>query len=285
MKRVLLVGNRSVLGQAVRNILGNAGWGVTTAGRRGADVFLDLAKEYQKPPLFGGHDAVIFVAADFGGEEAQDLDRAERVNALGALHVCRWATEIGARHVVIVSSIFTTFNFEDAYFGAYSLSKRHGEELAQLYCRDVSLPLSILRPSQIYNDDGACRKHQGFFYHAIDCAAEGKDIEIFGTHDARRNFIHLDDVAEIVARVVANRLAGVFDCPYPSNITMSLLATTAQSVYGCGGKIRFLKNRPNITDIPERSGEQLFQALDFQPRIGLEDGIRRIKNYEEGLHK
>jgi nucleoside-diphosphate-sugar epimerase len=285
MKRALLVGNRSVLGQAVHSSLGKAGWAVTTAGRSGADVFLDLSNEYQKPPSLGEHDAVIFVAADFGGKQAQDLNRAEKVNALGALHACRWATEISARHVIVVSSISATYNFNDSYFGAYALTKRHGEELAQIYCRDTSLPLTIVRSSQIYNDDGSCRKHQAFFYHVLDRAAEGRDIEIFGTHDARRNFIHLDDVAEIIVRIVINHLVGVFDCPYPSSITISELAATAQSVYGRGGEVRFLTNKPNISDIPEKSGEMLFQSLDFYPRIGLEDGIRRIKNYQEGLRK
>ena len=283
MKRVLLVGNRSVVGQAVCKSFQNKGWAVTKAGRKGADVFLDLAQEYNIPPQVGIHDTIVFVAADFGGEDGGDLDRAERVNALGALHACRWATEIGARHVVVVSSIFATYHSADPYFGAYALTKRHGEELAHFYCSTVSLPLTILRPTQIYNDDGSCRKHQGFFYTVIDRAAEGKDIEIFGTHDAKRNYIHLADVSEIIVRVVSSRLEGIFDCSSPSDTAVSELATIAQSVYGRGGQIRFLTSRPNLADLPDRSGESLFQALDFRPCIRLEDGIRRIKEYREVL--
>jgi nucleoside-diphosphate-sugar epimerase len=283
MKRVLLVGNRSVVGQAVCKSFEKKGWVVTKAGRSGADVFLDLAQEYKIPPQIGIHDTVVFVAADFGGEDAGDLDRAERVNALGVLHACRWATEIGARHVVVVSSMSATYNSGDPYFGAYALTKRHGEELAHLYCNTVSLPLTILRPTQIYNDDESCRKHQGFFYTLIDHAAEGKDIEIFGTHDAKRNYIHLADVSEIILRVVSFHLEGIFDCPSPSDTAVSQLAKIAQSVYGRGGQIRFLSNRPDLPDLPERSGESLFQALDFRPCISLEDGIRRIKEYREGL--
>jgi nucleoside-diphosphate-sugar epimerase len=278
MSSLLIVGNRSKLGRAVGDRLRIEGWTVTTAGRTGADIYLDLSSAYQNPPALNTHDVVLLTAADFAGDHAEDLDRAQRVNALGALNVCRWASQLNAGHMVMVSSLSATYNRSDHYFGAYALTKRHGEELAQLYCNQVCLPLAIIRPTQIYNDDDALRKHQKLFYHIIDCAARGKDISIFGTHDARRNFIHLSDVAEIIARVILYRLVGIYDCPYPNSVTISQLAAIAQSVFGRGGQIRFLPNKDNLVDLPHKSGESLFKALNFQPTISLEDGIRRIKS-------
>ncbi len=277
MKRALLIGNHSTVGQAIAKLLEDLGWSVTTAGRNEADFFLDLGQPYCQPRGLESQDSVLLVAADFGGPSGADLERAEQVNAIGALNACRLASSIQANHAVIISTISATYSLGDPYYGAYSLSKRHGEELARLYCRNVDLPLAILRPTQIFSNDGACRRHQAFFYTAIDQAAAGKDVTVFGTHDARRNFLHLDDLAEIVVRVMEQRLNGDFDCPHPDSATLSEVAQTALSVFGRGGQVRFLSDHTDAPDVPECSGEELFRAVGFRPRISLLEGIRRIK--------
>lgn len=281
MMRAFLVGNRSVLGMLLSQRFENAGWFVTKAGRHGADYTFDLAAPYQSPNCISRHDALVHVAADFGGPTPDDLDRAARVNGLGALNVCRMASDLGAKIVVLISSISSTYKPGDAYFGSYALTKRHGEEMAQLYCQDTGMRLAILRPSQIYNDDNTCRKHQDLFYKFIDSACQGEDIVIYGSNDAIRNYIHINDVAEIVALIVEKNVTGVFDCPHPDNVRLSELAQVAQAVFSQGGQVKFLPEKPNIADLPMRSGDQIFRTVNYHPRISLVEGIQRIKSYRE----
>ena len=281
MSRVLVVGNRSVVGRAVGRFLEDAGFPVTWAGRTGAEVMFDLGAPFELPPGLAGIEAVVMVAGDFGGPTGEALDRAEKVNALGALNVCRLAEGIGARHVTLVSSISAAYRPGDPYFGSYALTKRHGEELAGLFCDQMRLPLAVLRPTQLYDDASAGRRHQGLLYAVIDRAEIGEPIEFFGSYDARRNFLHVDDFAEIVARTVARGLEGVYDCPHPVSVRLSDLARTALAVFGRGGEVRFLPDREDLPDVPEVSGDILYDAVGYRPVIDLAEGISRIKRYRE----
>jgi nucleoside-diphosphate-sugar epimerase len=281
MRRVLIIGHRSMVGRAVGQCLGEAGFAVTWAGRSGAEVQFDLGAAFAVPAGTSGIDSVVMVAGDFGGTSGEDLDRAARVNALGALNACRVAHAIGARHVTLVSSISATYRPGQPYFGAYSLTKRHGEELAGQFCDQVRLPLAVLRPSQLYDDAGAGRRHQGLLYAVIDRAEAGGTIEFFGLHDARRNYLHVDDFAEIVVRGVAGQLQGVYDCPYPESVRLSDLGRAALAVFERGGEIRFLPDRPAVPDVPSVSGEALYGAVGYRPTIDIAEGIRRIKRHRE----
>jgi nucleoside-diphosphate-sugar epimerase len=45
-----------------------------------------------------------------------------------------------------------------------------------------------------------------FFYDLIDKAGRGEDIYLYGSHDPKRNYIHIDDVTRVLAEVVKRRL-------------------------------------------------------------------------------
>lgn len=252
------------------------------AGRKNADFLLDVASPNAMLPEGLRFDVVIHVAADFGGKSDDDWIRAESVNALGALNACRLARQVAAGHLLLVSTISACYEPQHAYYGIYSLSKRHGDELAELYCRESRLPLTILRPSQVYDADSKCRKHQPFFYAMMDKAEQGEDIDIFGSHDALRNFLFLGDLAEIVAGTLQNKVQGVFTCPAPSSVRLSEIAAIARQVFGRGGCTRFRHDKPDIADIPALDGQQdLYAAIHYTPATSLAEGILKIKQARE----
>ncbi len=105
----------------------------------------------------------------------------------------------------------------------YSLSKKHSEELAIYYCKKNNIPLTILRPSQIYDEKGEFRKHQPLLYLMVDSAQQGKDIYIYGSNDALRNYIHVKDLVEVIARTIATGTTGVYSCINPNDIRLVIL--------------------------------------------------------------
>jgi len=156
---------------------------VITAGRQNCDIRLDLNAP-EAIDLPGDLDVVINTAASFGGAGFDDFVRAESVNGLGVLRLCDACVRARTRHLVLISSIFAGLDQSSGYYSIYALSKRHGDELAQLFCSNARLPLAILRPSQFYGDGDAQRKHQPFLSSIVDKAAAGEEIQIYGTHDA-----------------------------------------------------------------------------------------------------
>ncbi|MBY0263838.1 MAG: NAD(P)-dependent oxidoreductase, partial [Holosporales bacterium] len=222
-------------------------------------------------------------ASDFGGKTESDFIRCELVNSVGVLKSCQLATQVKAKHFIFLSSLFASYNFQNSSYGIYGLSKRHAEEVAQLFCHEFDLFLTILRPPQLYDEASKLRKHQAMFFYIIDQAEKGQDIFIYGSHDPRRNFLHVFDLAEICARVLKNRHHGLFLCPHPETVTLGQVATIAFSIFGRGGSVKFQKEKPDLKDLPQVSDFELYKKIDFYPQITLSHGIKKIKFFREAL--
>ena len=73
----------------------------------------------------------------------------------------------------------------------------------------VKAPLAILRPSLLY---GAADPHNGYGPNRFRRLANtGEDIVLFGDGEERRDHVSIDDVAELVARVLKHRSRGILN--------------------------------------------------------------------------
>lgn len=230
MKRIVVTGGTSALAQYLVPRLSEE-YSVLSIGRKNCDLCFDLLENLDSFEIPKGTDVVVHTAASFGGSTDEEIIETEAVNALGTLKLCIAAHKAKVKHLVVVSSICATFNKDSAYYNIYSISKKHSEELAAYFCNDKKLPLTILRPSQIYDANGSFRKHQPLLYMMVDNAEAGKDISIFGTNDAMRNYIHVEDVCEIIYRVIKKHCLGIYPCLNPENIKLSDMARAAFSAF------------------------------------------------------
>jgi UDP-glucose 4-epimerase len=272
--KILLAGGHSSLAQALRPVLASFAE-VLTAGRSGCDLELDLSWPAERFSLPARLDAVIHLAAHFGGPDFDAMLAAEEVNALGALKLAHACTRAGVGHLTQVSSIFAGLDEGSSFFSSYALSKRHAEELTRLYCRSVGLSLAILRPAQLYGEGESFRRHQPFLYALMDRAQRGDDIVLYGSNDALRNLIHVDDLAEVIARVVRQRIEGRYVCASQSNVRFSEIAAAAVAAFGSASSIRFDAAKPDIPDNAFGADEALYRLIGYFPRISLEQGMAR----------
>ncbi len=272
--KILLVGGRSALAQVLRPVLASFAE-VLTAGRAGCDMELDLAWPAEHFRLPHGIDVVIHLAAHFGGQDFASTLVAEDVNVLGALklaHACQCAK---VKKLVMISSIFAKLGEESPFYGPYTLSKRHAEELTRLYCRRAGLPLLILQPSQLYGEGDAFRKHQPFLYTLLDHAERGEDIVLYGRNDAQRNFIHAADMAEIIARSVEQPIEGCFECASLSNVRFSEIAAAAVDAFDSSSVIRFDVSKADVADNAFDGDDALYRHIAYFPQISLAQGLAR----------
>lgn len=277
-KKVLIIGAGSALAKVVISLLNERGYTVVTAGRTHGDVRIDLKTSFDIP---ADVDVVINCAATFESETDEAWLETEETNALGALRVCMAARKAGVRHVVHISSLSAVLPKSSPYYSAYAITKRNGDDLAEQYCMQFDVPLTILRPSQIYGDDAAFAAHQPFIYHILDRAERGEDITIYGEHDALRNYLHAEDLAEMIERTIDRNVTGTYACQYPSDVRFSEIAETAQAVFGKGGTTTFLKDKPPTPDNIFAKDADFYEKIAFRPQISLQDGFRGIQLYRE----
>jgi nucleoside-diphosphate-sugar epimerase len=278
--RAIIIGGSSSLGMALIPILSEF-CEVITAGRNNCDIKLNLHDPIEKIIFPNDVDVVIHTAAHFGGNTAEDILEAESINVLGTLKLCQASVNANVKQFILISSIFSCINEDSEFYNIYTLSKKHSEEAAQLFCQIYSLPLAILKPSQMYGNDDGFKKHQPFFYFMIDRAERGEDITIYGSNDALRNFIHVNDLAVIVAKVIQGKIEGTYPCMAMNDLTYSQIAGAALSAFNSGGKVRFQKDKPNIPDNIFEKNDSLYKKISFYPQITIEDGMKKIARYRK----
>ncbi len=102
-----------------------------------------------------------------------------------------------------------------------------------------------LRPTLIY---GAADPHDGYGPNRFRRLAQaGKDIELFGEGEERRDHIHVDDVAELAARLVLRAGTGVLNAA--TGIVTSFRAI-AETVVACAGTGVAIRTRPRTGPMP-----------------------------------
>jgi nucleoside-diphosphate-sugar epimerase len=273
-KKILITGGNSTLGSHLKPFLSKAAE-VITMGRRGCDIMCDLSPSGEDVSL-PGVDVVIHTAARFRGASDRDFLDTIAVNVLGTVKICQMAIAARATHVVIISSAYASLSPSSPHYSVYSLSKRQAEEAALLYCLKHAMPLAILRPSQLYGGDNRFRRHQPFFYNIIDKARAGEDIVFFGTHDARRNYLHVDDLCQAIEGVVTESLTGTFACMQPRDVTFSEIAHAAIEAFKSLSNVRFDPARDNIPDNTLPADNTLYERLGCYPKVSLAEGMTKI---------
>lgn len=272
--RILIVGGTSSLALALRPVLSEFAE-VITAGRTGCDVHLDLSDPVEKIELPKDIDVVINAAANFGGKSFEEMLQTESVNVLGVLKLCQSCTKAQVKQIVLISSIFACLNNNSRFYSIYSLSKKHSDEVAQLYSSTFGLPLAILRPSQFYGVGEAYRKHQPFLSTIIDKAANDEDILIYGSNDAMRNFIHVEDVAKVTALVIQRKIEGTYACMNIKNVSYSEVAAAAIDAFRSKSTIKFIKEQPDIPNNIFELDDSLFRLIDYYPQISISLGMKK----------
>jgi UDP-glucose 4-epimerase len=83
---------------------------------------------------------------------------------------------------------------------SYGIQKRAAEEYLRLASGKGFLTATILRIGNVYGTPLSQFRTQGLIGVAATCIAQNRPVRVFGNRDNVRDYIHLDDLSEIVAR-------------------------------------------------------------------------------------
>ena len=116
-------------------------------------------------------------------------------------------------------------------------------------------------------------------YRAIDKAEKNEDITIYGTHDALRNYIHVDDFAKLISLVVEKRVTGLHPCTNAIDVSLSQVANAAIGAFCCDSRVVYLKDMGDIQDNVFPYDDSLYSQINYFPRISIEEGVKSIAAY------
>jgi nucleoside-diphosphate-sugar epimerase len=270
MDRLLIIGGTGLLGNCIFNLLKNIYQIDCVSSKTG----FDLCDPASFNNLKGPYSAIINCAAVISNSD-EDTDRLFAVNALGALHVARYAQSISSR-LIHVSTLSAINSPDNEYFNYYGVSKAAGDQLVSLYCACNQVPLTICRFSSLYDTKGLAVKNQPMLYRLIDQVENLEVVRIYGTLNPIRNYLHLEDAAGLISRVLSNHVTGMWNCVHPNNIDIESLIHLIGKVMNREPRIQYIHEKPNLLKIHIPEDQSIFKHLtDFIPR-SLETGLKEI---------
>lgn len=138
---------------------------------------------------------------------------------------------------------------------------------------------------RIFNTYGPrMRPHDGrVVSNFIVQALAGEPLTVYGHGDQTRSFCYVDDLVEGIIRLFERGTEDPVNIGNPNEFTVRQLA---ERVIALTGSRSTIVERPLPTDDPKVRKPDISLAksrLDWEPKIALDEGLRRTINYFQGL--
>ena len=243
-------------------------------------------------------DVVIHAAGAVGGiaANAAEPGRFFYDNAAMGLEVIEGARRHGIEKLVVAGSVCAyprdcevPAREETLWDGppeptnaAYGMAKRTLLVQQQAYHAQYGTPSAHLLLANLYgpgDDFELATAHvvPALIRKSVEAVAnDAPHIEVWGSGNASREFLYVDDAAEAVV-LAAERL----DVPDPVNVgsgaevTIRDLAQTIARLAGFRGELRFDASRPDGQPRRALDTSRARERLGFEARTALEDGLQR----------
>ena len=300
-KRIWVAGHRGMVGSALVRRLATTGVQLLTADRKSLD--LRRQQEVEQWLRDNRPDAVFVLAATVGGIEANRTRPAEFLydNFIIAANIIHAASSLSVSKLMFLgSSCFYPRETESPIREAslltgpleetnewYAVAKIAGIKLCQAYRRQYGCDFISAMPTNLYGrGDNFDLANSHVLPALLRKAHEAKEagagsIEIWGTGSPRREFLHVDDMADACVFLLKT-YSGEEHVNVGSgeDITIADLARLVCEVVGFRGGVTTDPSKPDGTPRKLMSGDKI-ASMGWKPSIDLRQGIEQV--YREFL--
>ena len=298
--RIYVAGHRGLVGSAMVRALKSQGFGNPIVR---SHKELDLTEQSAVRQFFDDArpQAVIMAAARVGGILANDSHPAGflRDNLLIQDNVIDAAYRSGVEKFVFLGSscIYPKLApqpIKEDYLLTgpleptnewYAIAKIAGIKMCQAYRREYGFNAISLMPTNLYGPGDNFDLQSSHVLPALirkiheAKRRNDKTVEIWGTGTPRREFLHVDDLADAILFLLQNYdEEPMVNIGWGEDLTIRELAETIMSVIDYRGALKFDHSKPDGTprkllDVSRLAG------LGWRPRISLTAGIQATYNW------
>ena len=161
----------------------------------------------------------------------------------------------------------------------YAIAKIAGIKMCQAYRREYGFNAISLMPTNLYGPGDNFDLQSSHVLPALmrkfheAKLGKAKTVEIWGTGTPRREFLHVDDLADAVMYLLQNyNEEPIVNIGWGEDLTIRELAETIMSAIGYSGSLTFDHSKPDGTPRKLLDVSRL-RSLGWRPRIALRTGI------------
>lgn len=293
---IYVAGHRGLVGSAILKKLKKLGYSNLIVAKKDE---LDLRDQLQVSGFFKTEkiDYVFLAAARVGGIQANAIYPAKFIydNLMIQTNVINAAYRYGVKKLLFLGSscIYPKYAkqpLKEEYLltgaleptnKAYAVAKIAGIEMCQAYSRQYKANFISVMPTNLYGPGDNFSLSDSHVLAALikkfdDAKNQGKkEVVIWGTGKPKREFLHVDDLADAVVYLMDNyNSSQIINIGTGKDISINELVKLIKKVTGFKGKI--IKD----TSMPDGTPQKLLDVsklkkLGWKAKISLEEGIRQ----------
>jgi GDP-L-fucose synthase len=294
--KIYITGHRGMVGSAIERKLKSEGYHNIIA-RTSSE--LDLRNQQTVNTFFDLErpDYVILAAAKVGGIHANNTYRAEFIydnlmmeaNVIHAAHIHKVKKLLFLGSSCIYPKM-STQPIKEEYLNSgyleptnqpYAIAKIAGIEMCESYRTQYGSNFISAMPTNLYGTNDNYHPENSHVLPAlirrIVLAKKNNDasVVIWGTGTPRREFMHVDDLADACYFLLKNYdEPGHVNIGWGSDVSIKEVAETIASEIGYKGTLEFDTTKPDGTPIKLLDTTKI-NNLGWKPSISLQEGIRR----------
>ena len=287
--RALIVGSEGNIGAPLVAYLRSVGYEVLECdirpGWREGYVMADITHPLDLLPAFDWRPDVVFLLSAMVSrvtcEQASSL--AITTNLGGINNVLQLCKRSGARCVFFSSSEVYGPHcdpMDEARSipqpnNRYALTKWLGEQLVEFEVRESGLRAVTVRPCMVYNEHETVGEHRSAMVRFVSNLALGRSIEVH--RGSARSWLHVSDAVRAIEAAGRLDQYSVINLGHPELILMADLAEMIRIELNASPELVVTTELPpRMTLIKRPTLERQRSLLQFEPAIGIAEGVRRI---------
>jgi len=213
------------------------------------------------------------------------------VNIRGTIVLLEACKEHGIKNFIFASSSsvygenqrvpFTEEDLDIQPISPYGATKRAGELLCYSYHHLYGMNIACLRIFTAYGPKQRPEMAIHKFTRFID---QGKKIPVFGDGSSRRDYTYIDDLIEGILGVIHHHKGfEIYNLGESQTTSLIELIRLIEEAFGKKANIEMLEPQPGDVSITYADITKAKQMLEYQPKVKMEEGIRRfVEWYKEG---
>jgi UDP-glucuronate 4-epimerase len=259
----------------------------------------------------GRFDRVVHLAAQAGVRHSLTHPHSyASSNLVGFLHILEGCRHAGVEHLVYASSSsvyganrklpFSEHDNVDHPVSLYAASKKANELMAHSYSHLYRLPATGLRFFTVYGPWG--RPDMALFKFVRAMLAD-EPIDVYNGGDLSRDFTYIDDIVDGVVRALHHIPAEpdgdvnadpatsptapyrVFNIGNSAPVPLMDFIAAIETALGRKAKLNLMPMQPGDVRDTYADVSDLAAATGFEPKVPVEEGIRRFVDWYRGYFR
>lgn len=240
--------------------------------------------------------AVHLIHTTVPGSSMKDPAYDVQSNVVSAARWLSLLKETGLKRLIYISSGGTVYgnpktnpireDHPTEPVSSYGITKLTVEKYVAMYADLFGLQYRIGRPSNVFGEGQRLNIGQGVIGVFLDCAMQGKPVEIWGDGSNKRDYLYVSDLVKGILRLICHEGNGrVFNISTAAGYSLNEIIEIIRDETKLQVEVVYKQSRGYDVPVNILGNTLIKSETGWQPETNLREGIRNVYQWMKSIKK